>query len=167
MRGAEGLTDKLLLYCEETLDLKNAKMDDGHYYSSLPLCILDAVYSRGVRYTAARNVVLRYCQKYKLPTFRSRTPEYPDRESQHTISQFIENLESVGAEHFAHHILNNLQRTSAVSGILKSEAVYLWAKIFREYGIRTTARSKKTLMKLKLSCAIQLQLCEKYILILA
>jgi len=70
-----------------------------------------------------------------LPTFHSSRRDYPHRESQHTVSQLIENIEGVGAEPFAYHILNNLQRTSAVSGILKSEAVYLWAKVFKAYGI--------------------------------
>lgn len=133
--GVMAMKDKLFLYCEEALDLKNAKLSDEYYYSSLPLCILDAVYSIGVRYTATRNVVLRYCQKYNLPTSRNMSPEYPPGESQHTISQLVENIELVGAESFACHVLNNLQRTSTVSGILKSEAVYLWAKIFKEHDI--------------------------------
>ena len=128
------MTDKLFQYCEEKLDLKNAK-PSNEYYCSLPLCILDAVYSIGVRYAATRNVVSRYCKKYNLPDFRNKTSDYSSRESQHTVSQLIENIENVGAERFAADILNNLQRTSTRSGILKSEAVYFWAKIFKEYGV--------------------------------
>jgi len=55
------MNDNLLLYCEEVLNLKNARLSDSYYYSSLPLCILDAVYSIGVRYTSTKNAVLRYC----------------------------------------------------------------------------------------------------------
>jgi len=70
-----------------------------------------------------------------LTEFRDRTLEYPDRESQHTISQLIKNIESYGIENIAKYVFCNKQRTSTRSGILKAEAVYLWAKVFERYGI--------------------------------
>ena len=46
--------------CINKLDLGHTKLDIGHYYSSLPLCIVDAVFSIGIKYTATRNTVERF-----------------------------------------------------------------------------------------------------------
>ncbi|MCL2855755.1 MAG: hypothetical protein FWE21_09095 [Defluviitaleaceae bacterium] len=41
------MSDKLAMYCKSKLDLGNASLSDGHYYSSLPLCVIDAIFSIG------------------------------------------------------------------------------------------------------------------------
>jgi len=129
------MSDRLVMYCKNTLDLENAKLGDEYYYSSLPLCVIDAVFSIGVRYASTKNVVRRYCDNYNLTLFREKTSEYPDIESQHTISQLLENINDKGIDYFTSGILRNHQRTSTRSGILKTEAVCLWTKIFNNYGI--------------------------------
>ena len=127
--------NKLVKHCKKTLDLKNANLSDSYYYTSLPLCIIDAVYSIGVRYTSTYRVVERYCKYYDIPMFRSKTFEYPCTELQLTVSSFTNSIESLGVEHFANNVFSNLQKTSTKSGILKAEAVYLWAKIFERHGV--------------------------------
>lgn len=36
-------------------------------YASLPLCVIDSVFSIGVRYEGVRNVIERYCRRVRLP----------------------------------------------------------------------------------------------------
>ncbi len=47
--------------CKRHLDLQNAKFNDEYYYNSLPFCVIDAVFSIGIRYTITRNVVINFC----------------------------------------------------------------------------------------------------------
>ncbi len=53
------------------------------------------------------------------------------------MNDLIHNIETIGIQQFAETILNNRQRTSAKNGILKAEAVYLWAKILANNGVQT------------------------------
>lgn len=55
----------------------------------------------------------------------------------HTISQMIHNIASVGVENSADVIFKNHQRTSSRNGVLKAEAVFLFATILQKYGIET------------------------------
>jgi hypothetical protein len=41
-------------------------LGDGYYYNHLSLCVIDAVWSIGVRYEGVKNVVQNYCAKRKL-----------------------------------------------------------------------------------------------------
>lgn len=129
------MVESVVSLCKAVLPLENMELSDGYYYSSLPLCILDAVFSIGVKYTSTENTVKRYCQFYHLPRLREKTSAYPSKESQHTVNQLILNIEAHGIGHFTEQILNKRQRTSSKSGILKSEAVYKWATILSMNGI--------------------------------
>lgn len=55
----ELLVDK----CEKNLDLCITTLSDEYYYTSFPLCLIDAIFNFGVRYAGTRNVVIRYCEK--------------------------------------------------------------------------------------------------------
>ena len=41
----------------EKLDLRTVELPDEYFYPSLPLCVIDAVFSIGVRYEAVRRAV--------------------------------------------------------------------------------------------------------------
>lgn len=122
--------------CENRLDLEHASLSPEYFYASLPLALLDAVFSIGVRYASTRNVVIRYCSHYGLLRIRPRA-EFLPPDTQHTISDMIFNIETVGNDAFAGHILCNRQRTSAKNGILKADAVLQCAYILQSYGIET------------------------------
>lgn len=126
--------DRLVAHCNNTLDLASAKLPPEAYYNSLPLAIIDAVFSIGVKYTSTQATVERYCCSFNLQRIRSGT-DLPLREKQHTVSELIENIGI--SEHFATDIVCNSQRTSTRNGILKAEAVRQWAVIFQKYGIET------------------------------
>ncbi len=57
---------------QKVLPLAGAQLEDEYFYQSLPLCIIDAVYSIGVRYEGVRNTISRYCAHFKVQ--RTRTP---------------------------------------------------------------------------------------------
>jgi len=44
-------------YCKSNLDLAKANFDDEDEYQNLPLCIIDAIFSLGARYTSTENTV--------------------------------------------------------------------------------------------------------------
>ena len=49
------------------LDLKGARLSDSYYYNSLPLCLIDAIYSIGVHYTSVENAVKNFCKNVDTP----------------------------------------------------------------------------------------------------
>ncbi len=127
---------RLVEYCITHLDLPNAKLSDEFYYHSLPLCVIDAVFSIGVRYTSTQNVVHRFCHHFALPVTRSSRLSLPPTSEQISISQVIKIYNELGgAESMAKTIYQNLQRTSTQSGILKSEAVLRFSKVLWEFGV--------------------------------
>ena len=126
--------DSLCAACESIFDLASASLSPSYYYDSLPYCIIDAVFSIGVRYTSTQNVVKSYCAYYGLREYNTEQDHNGDT---HTISQMIEHIESVGIEKSADIIFKNHQRTSSRNGILKADAVLRFAKILQKYGIDT------------------------------
>ena len=119
-------------FLEQQFDLDHMDLPDEYNYTCLPLCLLDAVYSIGVKYASTQNSVKRYCQRYGIPCYKH---DNNGSECKHTISDLIQNIEMVGTEHFASDILMNQQRTSSQNGILKAQAVLECAKVFQEAGI--------------------------------
>lgn len=79
-------------------------------YQGVALCILDSIWSIGVRYSTVENVVARY---------RSRGASVETDGPAELLAVFAE---VGGAEGFAERI-GNYQRTSTRNGVLKSEAV--------------------------------------------
>ena len=115
-------------YCRKTLDLPNAKDPCANLYVNLPQALCDAIFSMGARYGSVRKVVANYVS-YNVA--KNSSPN-------HTISEFLETIEKVGgAEKFASDIVKNLQRTSAVNGILKAESCRLVALELKARGIET------------------------------
>lgn len=128
--------EKICNDCENTFQIDDLSLSESFYYASLPLCVIDAVFSIGVKYTATKNVVQKYCQYFVLQEYdcESRV-EHAD----HTISNLIENIRSVGVEKAANVIFQNRQRTSSRNGLLKAEAVLRFAEVLHKNGIDTFA----------------------------
>lgn len=98
MINMERDTEKFLVYCDKVLDLGQLQLPREYRYESLVACVLDAVYSIGVRYKCVQNVITRYHEKF---------PADPS----HTLSDFIGSMENMGIESFTDNILKNHQRT--------------------------------------------------------
>jgi hypothetical protein len=101
-------------------------------YQSLPLCVIDAVYSIGVRYRSVENVVDRYCKHFDLRKFRVAS-EIPPDEEQESVTSLCRKFEESGS--LLREVFRNEQRTSARGGIPKAEAVYKVASALRSHGI--------------------------------
>ncbi len=66
-------------------DLENVYLPCEFHYHSLPLCVIDAVFSIGVRYRNAQNAVESWC--------RAQRPAWPlcnaDASTRYTIKDFL------------------------------------------------------------------------------
>ena len=120
-------------FCREKLDFADANLGDEYYYQSLPLCVIDAVFSIGVNYTSTENTVKKFCEYFNLQ--RLSQVRYPDKFTQLSITEFVEIYIKYDSEWLSEQVYRNRQRTSTRSGILKSEAVLMFSKTLLEYEV--------------------------------
>lgn len=121
--------------CESLLDLDNARLGRENYYQSLPFCVINAVFSIGVRYESVLRVVKRYCKEFDLRELRLYGSPPPPVTDQESLSQFLAKMDEAGLDKFTEEIFQNRQRTSPRNGLLKTEAVYRFACALRKHGV--------------------------------
>jgi hypothetical protein len=126
---------RLVNCCERVLSLKDATLPPEYFYQSLPLCVIDAVFSLGVKYEGTKRTVMRYCDYFKLQRIREDRETLPPIGEQDSMESLLERMTSIGPERFATEIFDNRQRTSTKSGILKVEAVLRFATVLKRYGV--------------------------------
>lgn len=136
-------------FCEQNLNLSQAKLSNEYYYNSLPFCVIDSIFSIGVNYSSTRQVVVNYCDYFCLKRIRKDKNRIPDEEEQESISSFCKKFEELGAPTFTDKIFKNKQRTSTKAGVLKSEAVYLFCKILQKYHVEYMQNVKKIILDKK------------------
>lgn len=139
--NVQPILGKLYNECAK-LKLKDAKLSDSYYYNSLPLCLIDSIFSIGVRYSGVINTISRFCNKKKVSrvSYQRNSSALQSMYDCYTVSQFIEDISSYTLSDFgADELYGNHQRTSARNGILKAEAVYRAAKVLREHSIDSFA----------------------------
>ncbi|MEW2378834.1 hypothetical protein AB0883_22415 [Micromonospora sp. NPDC047812] len=101
------------------------------YPDSLALCVLDAIWSIGVRYSAVENVVRRYRQARRAEGGDA------DRDTASDLLRFIDLLG--GADEFALRV-GNRQRVSTHAGaVRKADAVRRAAQALHETGAETVS----------------------------
>lgn len=115
-------------------ELGATTMGDEYYYHSLPLAIIDAVFSAQALYTSVQNVVQRYSSKYKLPVFRSPREQLPPPEDQETVAALILKMKRDGIPHFIEHVFLN---GSVTSGRKKAEILLELLEVFDRLQIQT------------------------------
>ncbi|MCX6381634.1 MAG: hypothetical protein NT023_19525 [Armatimonadetes bacterium] len=115
--------------CKTALPLSVANLGAEYGYKCLPLCVIDAVWSIGVRYGSVRNVVSRYEAHFHL--------EDTAAQSHHTITDMVSAMQASGLPYFTDHIFQNRQRTSTRNGILKTEAVFQFASTLLRHNMNT------------------------------
>jgi hypothetical protein len=108
------------------------RLSDEYYYQSLPLCVIDAIFSIGVRYEGTRNVVKRFCEVEKIQRIRGDRNKLPDVSNQFSVSQYLIRYGNTRPEILAANIFENFQRTSTRNGILKAEAVGTFMRELRK-----------------------------------
>jgi hypothetical protein len=127
-------------------DLETAALGPEYSYHSLPLCVIDAVFSIGVRYRNVQNAVESWCVAQK-PNW----PKYSTvAQARHTITDLIQVTNGYDGVALAQTFFGgNRQRTSSQSGILKADAVVRFAKALQEArvedfpDIRDAARAER------------------------
>lgn len=127
--------DRVAAYADQHLPLATAQLSDSYYYASLPLCVLDAVYSIGVRYEGVLNVVERYCTRFNLRRHREDRTSLPPTDQQESVSAFCGRFAERTADQMADEVFQNRQRTSARGGILKAEAVFRFASALKAHAV--------------------------------
>lgn len=115
------------------LDLRPPK--EPKNYHSLTLCLIDAVYSIGIRYEPVKRVVERYCQKYGLKIYRDRNAPLPPRSAQDAISDLLARMRALGDVKFAKEVFQHRGRTSPRNGILKATAVRIFGQALADHGV--------------------------------
>jgi len=123
--------------CRELLYLVDAAYGQEYGYGTLPLCVIDAIWSIGVRYESVKNVVQRYCRHFRMPDpWRVNSGVVPTQsEAQHSIPVMLAEMRRMGLEQFTENVFQNRQRTSPQSGILKADAVFRFAAILESHQI--------------------------------
>ena len=120
-------------FCKAKLGLENTDPSDEDDYQSLPLCVIDAVFSISANYTSTKNTVAKFCNHFGVrETSKVRPPDIADQLS---ISNFLKFYDQYGVEKMAGTVYQNLQRTSSRNGILKSEAVLRFSKTLIQFGV--------------------------------
>lgn len=128
-------SNEISKYCINKLDLNNTKLSNEYYYSSLPLCIIDAVFSISIQYTTTQNVVQRFSNYANIDKFRQYGSNFPQINKQYSINQFIDFYKENDIDFVTNNVYKNRCRTSTVNGILKSKAVLEFAKVLQKYEI--------------------------------
>ena len=121
--------ERLAQRCVSVLPLGSAELGGEYGYDCLPLCVIDAVWSIGVRYGGVKNVVDRYSAHHAL--------DLDENRHRHGIAELTLAMEEKGVAWFAEEVFQNAQRTSTRGGILKAEAVYRFADVLNRHGMQT------------------------------
>jgi len=111
------------------------KLADEYRYASLPLCVVDAVFSIGVRYASTQKVVANLCEYTGWTRFASSRDARGSGE--HELLDLMALFDTLSIEEMADTVFQNRQRTSSRSGILKAEAVLLYCRALTEAGINS------------------------------
>lgn len=121
--------------CESVLNLPEARLDDEHFYQSLPFCVIDSVFSMGVNYGSVKKVISKYCQHFGLQQSRSDQTALPPQAKQQSVCDLLDLHAKWDFTHFAGEIYKNRQRTSTRGGILKAEAVFRFAQALAKQNV--------------------------------
>lgn len=114
---------KIAIFCMEKINLEIQNTGYEFNYASLPLCVVDSVFSIGVKYESVTNVVKNLCNYFKIKAHYKDNAAFPQRSEQVSVSEFRSMFKNLTFEQIAVEIFKNKQRTSTRSGILKAEAV--------------------------------------------
>lgn len=126
--------DEFAQYCLNKLSFSE-ELEEEYNYSYLPLCVIDAVFSIGVRYEGAKNVVKNVCSILKIPKVLFDRNNQSKINEQMSVSNFLKKIEGSNGKELANSLFKNHQRTSSKNGILKSEAVILFLKILQKFNV--------------------------------
>ncbi len=136
---SERKMEQFVNFCDKELNLYQKliiekRVDPNEtFYKSLPICIIDAVFSIGVKYQSVEKATNTFLNYFGLDISRT----FPIK-NEYTIDNFISDMGTFSSfEEAAEKGFNNRQRTSTINGILKAEACYRVAEVFKKHNINT------------------------------
>jgi hypothetical protein len=132
------LLRKLLIKLRADIDLRNAKLSVGYYYTSLPLALTDAVFSIGVRYESVVNAVHHLARRAGWTVYRPHGSPFLPVHRQHTISELLAEFPKVSdpVEVFGNRGYANPAATGT-NKIPKAVMVQRVAEVLAANGIET------------------------------
>lgn len=114
---------KIVDFCKEKVDLETQNIGYEFNYASLPLCVVDSIFSIGVKYEGVTNVIHNLCTYFNIKAHSDNINVVPKKTEQVSVSEFRSLFKELTFDEMAVKIFKNKQRTSTRSGILKAEAV--------------------------------------------
>ena len=127
---------KFLKYCIDHLELDEADQFE-EYFSAVPLCAINAIFSINTKYEAVLNALNRFCKHFNLKLAHPTSGQIPPLKGQKKVSDIYNLIKDIDPETLAADIFQNRQRTSTTSGILKAEASIKFLKILKDFGVET------------------------------
>jgi hypothetical protein len=131
--------------CEKLPELPTAQLPAEYSYPCVPLCVLDAVFSISARYGAVKNVIRRYCEHFALR---------PEALEHHTVEDFLKAVVELEPDGLAAAVQNR-QRTSTTSGILKADAAIRFARVLQAHGVDALADAPKVFESVRFASDIR------------
>jgi hypothetical protein len=127
---SEDTIEKVTVACKEILsNNKDFQLAEEYDYGHLVLCVIDSVFSIGVRYQSVKNTINHFCAYYRIEKF--------PKDKEVTNSQILEKMEKSTLEILTEKVFQNKQRTSTKNGILKSDAVLRFLKVLVDFKVDT------------------------------
>lgn len=120
---------------KRVIPLTTVTLGDEYRYQSLPLCVIDAVFSIGIKYVIVKNVITRYCTYTRQKPFRS-CDKLSSCDMQESINDFCSRPEQNDLATMALNVYGSRNRTSSRNGILKAEAAILFARCLQKHGMQ-------------------------------
>lgn len=103
-------------------------------YTNLPFCVIDSVFSIGVKYESVENVVENVSKFIKIERF-AKDKMISEQSGQFSINDFLNLTEHLSTEELVEKVFKNKQRTSTSNGILKVEACIQFMQILKKHNV--------------------------------
>jgi|WetSurMetagenome_2_1015567.scaffolds.fasta_scaffold31531_2 hypothetical protein len=124
------IIDKITKVCNGILaNNKDFQLADEYDYGHLVLCVIDSVFSIGVRYQSVKNTINHFCDYYKIEKF--------PKNEELTNSHILKLMDLYTTDELTEKIFQNKQRTSTKNGIRKSEAVLMFLRVLIKYKVES------------------------------
>jgi len=124
----EEIIEKVENFCSvQFADKRDFVLQDEYNYGHLSLCVIDSVFSIGVKYEGVQNVIKRFCDYYKIDSF--------SKQNELSTTDILVLIEQMSIIELTEKVFKNRQRTSTKNGILKSEGVVLFLKVLQKFKV--------------------------------
>jgi hypothetical protein len=141
---------QLMCHIEVRIDLEKVAAEPALYWASMPLCIIDSVWSIRSNYETTVCPLVRRFARSNTPPWDGADHSTPPCDRGPTVRDLLDIIEGrLKQGHTYETLFANRQRTSSRSGILKADAVHRFANSLLSAGInqpgdlRDVARLKK------------------------